>query len=188
MVHQESELGYRGTSHKNCKGVFKGVANACLLEYLSRKEAQEDAKGRGFVLSGEDLANVGPVALLNDLAVMVALGVGHVERNGHHYFAGLSMYPDELQAAVCSAHPDLYQVGDNGFAAPEISAGIVSARTLSAAPFGCGLELSEAVLDLLGERGMPWRRGSSHRTDRPHETGALPEKIAHAEAKGPAGV
>ena len=34
-------------------------------------------------MSGEDLANVGPVALLNDLAVMSVLGVEDVERNGH---------------------------------------------------------------------------------------------------------
>ena len=32
------ELGYAGTSHKNCKGVFKGIANACLL-------AQRRARG-----------------------------------------------------------------------------------------------------------------------------------------------
>jgi hypothetical protein len=25
------DLGYRGTSHKNCKGVAKGLANAVLL-------------------------------------------------------------------------------------------------------------------------------------------------------------
>ena len=47
-------------------------------------------------MSGEDLANVGPVALLNDLTVMSSLGVNHVERNGHHYFSGLSMYDKDL--------------------------------------------------------------------------------------------
>ena len=62
-------------------------------------------------MSGEDLANVGPVALLNDLTVMSSLGINHVERNGHHYFAGLSVYPKDLQEKICLAHPDLYSFG-----------------------------------------------------------------------------
>jgi hypothetical protein len=94
-------LGYAGTSHKNCKGIFKGVANACRL-------AQRRAVGEPGMLSGEDLANVGPVALLQDLAVQAALGVTSVERNGHHYFAGLSAWPAELQAHVLAKHGDLY--------------------------------------------------------------------------------
>lgn len=31
------KLGYSGTSHKNCKGVIKGIANKCLLESESRR-------------------------------------------------------------------------------------------------------------------------------------------------------
>ncbi|MDE0838636.1 MAG: hypothetical protein OSB41_06225, partial [Kiritimatiellae bacterium] len=80
------DLGYAGTSHKNCKGIVKGIANACLLEHRRREDPAGD-----YILSGEDLANVGPVALLQDLAVMAAFGIEHVERNGHHYFKGLSM-------------------------------------------------------------------------------------------------
>ncbi|SVC85869.1 uncharacterized protein METZ01_LOCUS338723, partial [marine metagenome] len=38
-------LGYAGTSHKNCKGIFKGAANACLLN--TRREA-----GHTSVMSG----------------------------------------------------------------------------------------------------------------------------------------
>ena len=73
-------------------------------------------------MSGEDLANVGPVALLNDLAAMAVLGMGDVERNGHHYFAGLGMFPPALQRAGCSAHPDLYAMRPEGFAALRIVA------------------------------------------------------------------
>jgi L-alanine-DL-glutamate epimerase-like enolase superfamily enzyme len=143
------KLGYRGTSHKNCKGVFKGIANACLLEHL---RGTDDGS---WILSGEDLANVGPVALLNDLAVMAALGVGHVERNGHHYFSGLSMYPQQLQDAVCAAHPDLYGPSEKGFATLRIAGGKLAAASLVAAPFGCGLELSDEILDRFGEGGLP---------------------------------
>src|SRR5947208_12226081 len=40
-------LGYAGTSHKNCKGIVKGIANACLLE-LRRQNGEQ------VVLTGED--------------------------------------------------------------------------------------------------------------------------------------
>ena len=35
------DCGYAGTSHKNCKGVFKGLANACLLEKRRRRTSPE---------------------------------------------------------------------------------------------------------------------------------------------------
>ena len=65
---QALERGYVGTSHKNCKGVFKGVANACLIEHRRRGDP-----GGSYTLSSEDLGNVGPVALAQDLAVLASL-------------------------------------------------------------------------------------------------------------------
>lgn len=128
--------GYAGASHKNCKGVFKGIANACLLAHLRQTQP-----GRQFVLSGEDLANVGPVALLQDLAVMAALGLTHVERNGHHYFAGLSMFPESVRNVTLAAHPDLYHISDRGLTALEIDAGMISLTSIVQAPFGVGASL-----------------------------------------------
>ena len=93
--------GYRGTSHKNCKGVFKGIANAC-------KVAQANAAGGELLLTGEDLMNVGPVALLQDLAVGATLGLSHMERNGHHYVAGLSPFSKTIQQQILTQHSDLY--------------------------------------------------------------------------------
>ncbi len=146
------ELGYRGTSHKNCKGVIKGLANRCLIEWHRRHRPQAGP----WLMSGEDLANVGPVALLNDLAAMAVLGMGDVERNGHHYFAGLGMFPPALQRAVCSAHPDLYAMRPEGFAALRIVAGGLSTRSILAAPFGNALNLDEQGFALLGdEAGLP---------------------------------
>ncbi len=61
------------------------------------------------VLTGEDLCILGPVALLQDLAMMALLGIGHVERNGHHYYRGLSMLPRVLAGrATLAAHGDIY--------------------------------------------------------------------------------
>lgn len=130
--------GYAGTSYKNCKGVFRGLANACLI---ARRNAENP--DRRFVISGEDLANVGPVALLQDLATMATLGIEHVERNGHHYFAGLSMLPREVQERVLEEHGDLYHqtVTDNvpgatEFPSLDIRHGHLSLGSVIEAPFG----------------------------------------------------
>jgi len=122
-------LGYVGTSHKNCKGIVKGIANACLLENHRRR-------GQHVALTGEDLCNLGPVALLQDLAMMALLGVPHVERNGHHYYRGLSLWPEEWQRAMATAHAGLYERHRDGFACLRINAGRLDLSSVNTAPFG----------------------------------------------------
>lgn len=129
-------LGYHGTSHKNCKGVFKGIANACLLEKLRRQ-----SPGQRLVMSGEDLANIGPVALLQDLAVVATLGVGSVERNGHHYFAGLAAFPRVVQEQILARHGDVYRRTDQGWPSLDIERGEVRLDSIVEAPLGVGFEL-----------------------------------------------
>jgi hypothetical protein len=133
---QALQLGYAGTSHKNCKGVFKGILNACLLEQRRR-----ETTARRVILSGEDLANIGPVALLQDLAVCAVLGITSIERNGHHYFSGLSMFPEEVQQQVLRAHSDLYQPSRDGWPTLAIRDGGLSIQSLLSAPFGVGFPL-----------------------------------------------
>ncbi len=122
-------LGYVGTSHKNCKGIVKGIANACLLEHRRRR-------GERVVLTGEDLCTLGPVALLQDLAMMSLLGIEHVERNGHHYYRGLSLWPEDWQRATTAAHDDLYAQHPQGFACLQIRDGRLRLDSVNAAPFG----------------------------------------------------
>ncbi|MDZ4286805.1 MAG: hypothetical protein U0984_02540 [Prosthecobacter sp.] len=129
------DLGYSGASHKNCKGIVKGLANAALLK------VRAPGMRRPSILSGEDLANVGPIALLQDLAMMAALGVSHVERNGHHYFRGLSMFPSTVQDQVLQAHPDLYRRHEAGFATLNIHNGRLDLQTVNTAPFGSAVPL-----------------------------------------------
>jgi hypothetical protein len=129
------EAGYVGTSHKNCKGVFKGIANACLIEHRRRED-----RSREYVLSGEDLCNVGPVALPQDLAAAATLGVGHLERNGHHYFRGLTMLPERMQETVLHAHPDLYRRHEAGFPTVAIEGGRMRIGSAVEAPFGINFE------------------------------------------------
>ena len=124
--------GYVGTSHKNCKGIFKSVANAALLQ--RRRLAEPE---RLFVMSGEDLTNIGPVALQQDLAVLASLGIDHAERNGHHYFKGLSMFSKDVQEKVLEHHADLY-TQHNNFVTLNIQGGELSLDTVTNAPFGLG--------------------------------------------------
>ena len=136
--------GYDGTSHKNVKGVFKGVANACRIRQLQAE--QPDASYR---MSWEDAANVGPVALLQDLAVGSTLGIDHVERNGHQYFRGLTMMPDSIQERVLASHDDLYERHENGFPTVRITDGELRFGSVADAPFGYDVDLELSELSLL---------------------------------------
>jgi len=134
--------GYAGASHKNCKGVVKGVANACLIQQKRRTTPEQP-----FILSGEDLVNVGPIALLQDLAVVASLGIEHVERNGHHYFAGLSAFSAEDQQHIMTHHTDLYTWrdapdGQTRFPGLNIKQGTISLDSVVEAPFGVGFEVA----------------------------------------------
>ncbi len=143
--------GYAGTSHKGCKGVFKGIANAGLI--AARRRADPDGR---YLLSGEDLSTVGPVALLQDLAVAATLGIAHVERNGHHYFAGLRMLPADVQDAALAGHGDLYRRHERGFATLRIAGGRVATGSVVDAPFGYGFAFDPARFTPLDE----WDAGS----------------------------
>ena len=121
----------QGGSHKNCKGVFKGLANACLIAQRRRLNPSLP-----LYLSAEDLCNIGPLALLQDLAVVATLGIPDAERNGHHYFAGLSQFPSSIQDLTLAAHGDLYRRHATGFPAVHIDRGTIDVRSVVAAPFG----------------------------------------------------
>ena len=127
-------IGYSGTSHKNCKGIFKGIANSCLLE--NRRQ-----NGLKAVMSGEDLCNVGPIAVIQDLAVMAILGIESVERNGHHYMAGLSQFPDKTKNQILDSHKKLYSKSTNGWPTLEIINGQIDLSSINNQPFGTGFEL-----------------------------------------------
>ena len=128
--------GYVGTSFKNCKGVFGGIANACLLAHRRRGDP-----GGYYVQSSEDLASVGPVSMLQDLAVLASLGIEHSQRNGHHYFAGLSMFPADVQADVLAKHATLYRRHDRGYPVLDVRQGRLDTGSVVAAPFGYDIEL-----------------------------------------------
>ena len=97
------DLGYAGTSVKACKGVFRAIANRGLAETRTAT-----ASGRVFQ-SGEDLTNLGSIPLQQDLCLQATLGVGDVERNGHHYFRGLDHLDDRVADELVATFPRLYE-------------------------------------------------------------------------------
>jgi hypothetical protein len=143
--------GYAGTSHKNCKGVIKGIVNACLLAH--RRQIAPDA---ALHLSAEDLTNIGPIALLQDLAVIATLGITHAERNGHHYFAGMRQFSGSIRHELLRAHGDVYESHPDGFPIVAIREGRIRTRSVTAAPFGVDFEPDVAEFTPLAE----WRADS----------------------------
>jgi hypothetical protein len=94
------------------------------------------AAGQKLIMTGEDLCNVGPVALQQDLAVMAALGISSIERNGHHYHTGLSQFPKAVQERALAGHPDHYERSALGWPTLRIVDGGLPMGTINAAPFG----------------------------------------------------
>ena len=92
------ELGYRGVSVKNCKGVFRALINRGFCT----------VRGDGAFQSAEDLTNLPVLALQQDLATIQLLDLPHAERNGHHYFRGLDHLPPTEVESALDRHRDLY--------------------------------------------------------------------------------
>jgi len=87
-------------------------------------------------MSGEDLCNQGPVAVMQDLCVTAALGIESVERNGHHYCAGLSHHPVSIREQMLQFHGDVYHPSPQGWPTLNIESGLISTHSINQSPFG----------------------------------------------------
>jgi hypothetical protein len=96
-------LGYSGVSSKTCKGLYKSILNAARIAHLNAQ-----AGAARYLMSAEDLTTLAGVSVQQDLALVSLLGLGHVERNGHHFVDGMTFAPEAEQASFATAHPDLY--------------------------------------------------------------------------------
>lgn len=143
------DKGYAGTSHKNCKGVFKSIINKCLLEQRRQKKPE-----KALILSAEDLTTIGPISLQQDLAIAGTLGISHVERNGHHFFRGLDAFDNDVQKAVLDSHGDLFVRHEKGFATLNVVDGAIALDSVLGGPFG--YQFSKEVLnDVSSFEGVP---------------------------------
>ena len=125
---QALALGYTGVSSKSCKGLVKALANYALVKQLN-------AAGRDCFITAEDLTTVPVVSLQQDLVHVAALGIGHLERNGHHYVRGLDHLAEFERSRCLERHNDLYcKAGASGFV--DIRAGKIEIGSLQTAGLG----------------------------------------------------
>ncbi len=117
---QAKALGYGGVSMKACKGVFRAL--------FSRASLEADGKG---IQSAEDLTNLPVLPLHQDLSIVAALGLPHVERNGHHYFRGQSHLTDAETRHLQEHHASLYRTGDDGATLLAIEGGRLDLSSLN---------------------------------------------------------
>ncbi len=129
------EVGYRGVSVKNCKGVFRALLN------FSRCACSE-GKRDGLFQSSEDLTNLPVLALQQDLATAAALGLTHSERNGHHYFRGLSHLSHDEARVALKCHSDLYQEDEDGGVSLRIQDGRLTLDSIHVEGYGYGVPIS----------------------------------------------
>ncbi len=134
-------LGYRGVSTKNCKGIVKSFLNRCLVE----RENRDRTAGERLFMSAEDLTNVPVVPLQQDLATVRALGISHVERNGHHYVRGLAHCSPAEREAATARHADLY-VGGAREAFLRIEGGGIGVGSLATPGYGVAFEPDLAAM------------------------------------------
>ncbi|MBW6398229.1 mandelate racemase [Roseomonas sp. HJA6] len=100
---QAKALGYAGISSKACKGVWRSLVN------LARCRAWNDVRPEArYFMSAEDLTTLAGVCVQQDLALVSAMGLVHVERNGHHFVDGFSGRPKAEAVRFMESHPDLY--------------------------------------------------------------------------------
>jgi hypothetical protein len=126
-------LGYSGVSSKACKGFYKSVLN------LARCQAWNTEAGTArYHMSAEDLTTQPGVSVQQDLALVSLLGLGHVERNAHHFIDGFNGRPVHEAQAYLAAHPDLYHQ-HAGQPHLHIRNGELQLGSLACAGFGSGV-------------------------------------------------
>jgi hypothetical protein len=147
---QARALGYTGISSKACKGVWRSLLN------LARCRAWNAAESAPrFFMSAEDLTTLAGVCVQQDLALVSAMGLVHVERNGHHFVDGFSGQAKADAVRFMETHPDLYADTQHG---PRllIREGMLDlGSVVDAVGLGCGLEPEVSTMELMPAASWP---------------------------------
>ena len=129
------KLGYRGVSTKNCKGIFKSFLNRSLVSRWNGRHKP----GAALFMTAEDLTTLPVLPLQEDLATVRALGITHVERNGHHYVKGLAHCSRRERYQATRLHRDLYRGGEDE-ARLRIEGGLLRVASLGTPGYGGAIE------------------------------------------------
>lgn len=129
--------GYRGISSKSCKGFYRSVLNAMRISKWNGENSGD------YFMSAEDLTTQAGIAVQQDLALASLLGLGHIERNGHHYVSGMAGAAASENRTWLSAHPDLYHDDGDGRAKLTAVNGQLSLASVIAAK-GLGIDTNAA--------------------------------------------
>ncbi|WP_338665323.1 mandelate racemase [Pararoseomonas sp. SCSIO 73927] len=140
--------GYAGVSSKACKGVWRSLVNAARCRAWNAEAGEER-----FFMSAEDLTTLAGTCVQQDLALVALLGIGHVERNGHHFVAGFARRPAAEAARFAAAHPDLYETAP--FPRLRIRDGAISIRSLDVPGLGCGVEPDLGTMEAMPQAEWP---------------------------------
>lgn len=153
-------LGYAGVSSKACKGFYKSLLNAARCAHWNAVGEQR------LFMSGEDLTTQAGLAVQQDLAIVAALGLSHVERNGHHFGSGFAPAPEAEQQAFLAAHPGLYRT-HRGAVRLAISGGMIELGWLDQPGFAAA-----AMPDWNAMRRVPDSIPSNHTGESPWQSAA----------------
>ena len=147
---QAKALGYAGVSSKACKGVWRSVIN------LARCRAWNAAlPAPRYFMSAEDLTTLAGVCVQQDLALVSAMGLTHVERNGHHFVDGFAGRPRAEAVRFMEAHPDLYADTSRG-ARLAIREGVLDiGSVVDAVGLGAALEPDVAAMEPMRRAAWP---------------------------------
>lgn len=140
-------LGYTGVSSKACKGFYKSLINLARCRLWNA-----DAKAERYFMSAEDLTTLAGTCVQQDLALIALLGLGHVERNGHHFVDGFAGRSAAEAEAFAAAHPDLYAPSPHG-PRLRIEEGVLELGSLACTGFGATVEPDYAALQPMPKSG-----------------------------------
>jgi hypothetical protein len=122
-VPRALELGYAGFAIKSIKGPLKALLNVGATQCHPQRPARP-------IISGEDMCNLPVIPLHSDLVLMSAMGMAHVERNGHHYSFGTTHLSKAEQTALLRNHPRLYHRISNGLVVLNTESGALDVSSL----------------------------------------------------------
>ncbi len=140
------ELGYKGVSAKNCKGVYR------TLETFVEVKKNEIIKGTPYYMSSEDLTNVPVLPFHQDICVAAALGITHSERNGHHFIRGFDFLSSVERREALKEFPSLYKEMKEGTPVLNIQEGKINLKELNQVGFGA---MSKPDFDFLSPVELP---------------------------------